>query len=261
MLEHDALASDKAKVGSDKDGAKASLQESKQSNAAKKEDDIAFLRAQIESIGYTTARLSSRIDELQQMIEDRLSKSDAGARSDKSHRHHGEDGEYDRVFDNIGRQLNKSGNYDNVIGAHNYSGKNVASAAGMAAYKNAYHSLQLASAGKKDFAESRAAFAKFIEDFPENSMIGSAYYWIAETYMYEKKYSKAAIEYLKGYEAPSGERSADNLLGLAKALSKINRSDEACTVIIQLNKEFTDADVGIKNEAKRISDELACDDM
>lgn len=121
-------------------------------------------------------------------------------------------------------------------------------------YQDAYSLLKA-----KDYKAARTSFQKFIEDHPNTEFTGNAYYWLGETYYIKAEYDKAGVQYLKGYQhSVSGPRAADNLLKLAKSLSKLGKTKEACTSYAKLHKEFPTANNNIKKQMEEDMKELKC---
>lgn len=122
-------------------------------------------------------------------------------------------------------------------------------------YQDAYSMLK-----ERDYVKSRAMFQKFLEKYPDSELAGSARYWNGETYFAQEDYDKAAVEYLKGYQANiRGSRAPDNLLKLAKSLSKLDkRQEEACITLMKLKKEFPNAQNTIKKQMMEDIKALKC---
>ncbi len=121
-------------------------------------------------------------------------------------------------------------------------------------YQDAYSLLKA-----RDYKGARTSFQKFIDDHPNTEFTGNAYYWLGETYYIKGEYDKAGVQYLKGYQSSvNGPRAADNLLKLAKALSKLGKNKEACTTYAKLRKEFPSANNNIKKQLDEDVKELKC---
>ena len=121
-------------------------------------------------------------------------------------------------------------------------------------YQDAYSLLKA-----KDYKTARTDFEKFIKDNPDNELVGSAYYWLGETFFLRGEFDNAAVNYLKGYQSNiHGTRSPDNLLKLSKSLAKIEKRKEACTTLLKLKKEFPSASTGIKKQMDEDIKTLRC---
>ncbi len=117
-------------------------------------------------------------------------------------------------------------------------------------YQEAYSTLK-----ERDYPKARTLFQKFLENHPNSELAGSARFWIGETYFSQEAYDKAAVEYLKGYQANvTGPRAPENLLKLAKSMEKLdNRTGDACLTLLKLKKEFPKAQNNIK---KQMNDDI-----
>ncbi len=122
-------------------------------------------------------------------------------------------------------------------------------------YQDAYTALK-----EKDFKRSNQLFTAFIKKYPDSDFVGSAHYWVGEAFFYQNEFDKSAIEYLKGYQSNiRGPRAADNLLKLAKSLSKLEkRKAEACLTYKKLKKEFPNAQSTIKKQMQEDMKNLEC---
>lgn len=109
------------------------------------------------------------------------------------------------------------------------------------------------------YSEAEKALRAYIRDFPKEENVGSAYFWLGETYYARKDYEPASVEYLKGYrKAPTGPKAPDSLLKLALSLAGTKKHTEACTVLEKLNKEFPHAAAPIRRKAEVERTKLRC---
>lgn len=123
-------------------------------------------------------------------------------------------------------------------------------------YQDAYALLK-----NQDYKKAQSSFQQFITEHPKSELIGSAYYWLGETYYVQNEFNSAAVNYLKGYQNGShGSRAADNLLKLAKSLAKLEKSKEACTSLQKLKKEFPSANENIKKQVAEETTRLKCNE-
>ncbi|AAU03704.1 tol-pal system protein YbgF [Rickettsia typhi] len=108
----------------------------------------------------------------------------------------------------------------------------------IAPYKQAYD-LALAAYKDNKLTEAKDKFKNFIQKYPNSPLISNAYFWYAECFFKQKDYNGAAINYLKCYqESPKGAKSSDGLLKLALSLGELKKMQEACNVLVTLDKEF-----------------------
>lgn len=121
-------------------------------------------------------------------------------------------------------------------------------------YQEAYSLIK-----NKDYKNASEAFEKFITDYPNTDLSGNAYYWLGEICTVKGDNNKAAVYYLKGYQANAkGSRASDNLLKLAKSLAKMDKKQEACTTLNKLKKEFPTANHSIQKQLQEEMTKLKC---
>ncbi len=110
-----------------------------------------------------------------------------------------------------------------------------------------------------DYTQSAAEFESFTQQYPDDVLVGNAYYWLGETHYVRSQFEQAAEKFRSGFEAmPQGPKSPDNLLKLAMSLSALQRKDEACVVLSQLIKKHSDKSQVVKRKAEKERDKLGC---
>lgn len=111
--------------------------------------------------------------------------------------------------------------------------------------------------GKLELAEQN--FAKFINDYPNSELHSNAIFWYGEAFFRQKKYNKAAVNFLKCYkDYPKGVKAADALLKVSLALNELNKNEEACNMLDKLDSEFPDRPAGSINRAKEARVKFGC---
>lgn len=109
------------------------------------------------------------------------------------------------------------------------------------------------------YDEAGASFESFIAAYPEDPLIGNAYYWSGETYYVRQDYVRAADYFRKGYEAmPEGPKAGDNLLKLSMSLAAMERGTEACVVLKQVAAKFGANSTTLKKKAESERTRLGC---
>ena len=89
------------------------------------------------------------------------------------------------------------------------------------------------------FEQAKKALEEFIDNYGENKLTGSAYYWLGEIYLLEKEYREAALVFAEGYQKyPTSIKSPDSLYKLAGALSQIDKIDDACNTFKKFTREY-----------------------
>ena len=110
-----------------------------------------------------------------------------------------------------------------------------------------------------DYPAAEAALKNFIRQHPDDGLAGSAQYWLGETYYARGNYAEAAITFAEGYKRyPKGSKAADDLLKLGMSLARVNQKQNACTALVQLDRDFPNAGNGIKERAKDEKKRLGC---
>ena len=116
-------------------------------------------------------------------------------------------------------------------------------------FQNAYDALR-----NQKFEEAKKKFEQFIIDYQENSLSGSAHYWLGEIYILKKEYIEAALVFAEGYQKfPQSSRAPSILYKLSDVLLKINKIEEGCSTLSKLIKEFPKHKITKKAE-NRIKD-------
>lgn len=100
------------------------------------------------------------------------------------------------------------------------------------------------------------AFNDFLKTYKDSDYIPEVHYWSGEVYTIRKQNDKAAIAFLKAYQAkPKGPKAGDSLLRLGGVLGDIGKKSEACTTFKKAAKEFpkdTDLKKQLVDERKRV---------
>jgi tol-pal system protein YbgF len=128
-------------------------------------------------------------------------------------------------------------------------------------YEEEKQDYDLALLALKDFdykvAEQR--LKKFIDDYPDSSLLSNIYFWHGELYFRQGDFENAGIYFLSGYRKfPRGIKAADSLLKLALSLDKLNKSKETCKVIEKLQKEFKERSLSSNQKEKEIIEKNNC---
>jgi tol-pal system protein YbgF len=110
---------------------------------------------------------------------------------------------------------------------------------------------------EKRFERARDSFTSFIKTYPKNILVGNAHYWQGETFYVQGNYSAAANAFKLGFEHNAdGIKAPDNLYKLAKSLLNMEKKQEACIVLTQLQKRYKDRNpevVGLAAETQKAS--------
>ena len=107
---------------------------------------------------------------------------------------------------------------------------------------NAAYSAAFKQLNEKKYSEAATSFDAFVKKYPADPLTSNAYYWLGESYYARADYTRAAESFRKGFETgPSGQKAPDNLFKLAKSLTQVKRTNEACIVLAQIIKKYPDA--------------------
>lgn len=119
------------------------------------------------------------------------------------------------------------------------------------------HAFRLLNQTQYD--DAGASFESFIQTYPNDPLIGNAYYWAGETYYVRKNYVQSADYFRRGYEAlPAGPKAGDNLLKLAMSLSNLDRKTEACVVLKQVSAKFGGNSTTLRGKSETERNRLGC---
>ena len=106
----------------------------------------------------------------------------------------------------------------------------------------------------KNWNEAKSQFEDFIENFPENQLSGSAYYWLGELYILEKKFRDSALVFAEGYQKfPQSIKAPDMLYKLSTSLYEVNKINESCKTLQKLIFDFP-KNKFIKNAKKQLQE-------
>ena len=101
------------------------------------------------------------------------------------------------------------------------------------------------------FDEAEISLKKFISDFPDNNLSGSAYYWLGEMYLLKKQNREAALTFAEGYQKyPESIKAPDTLYKLADVLIKIDKNIEGCDTYKQFLLKYPNHKLFNKTEIK-----------
>ena len=110
-----------------------------------------------------------------------------------------------------------------------------------------------------DYPGAERSFSQFIGQFPKDPLIGNAWYWLGETHYVRRDYVKAADSFRQGYEAlEEGPKAGDNLLKLAMSLSALEKDEEACVVLKQVDSQYSANSKALKGKVTQEKNRLGC---
>lgn len=121
-------------------------------------------------------------------------------------------------------------------------------------YESAYGYLL-----QRDYGAAETAFDDFLQKFPNDSLAGSAQYWLGESHFVRGQYKAAASAFLKGYQNyGQGSKAPDSLLKLAMSLDRLGQKDAACSSYSELSSKFPNAPQSVMARAKSERQRVGC---
>jgi len=116
---------------------------------------------------------------------------------------------------------------------------------------------QLMLAGDYDGAE--AAFAGFVEAYPEHARTAEARYWLGKTLSVRGAHSDAATAYLGAIRGwPQASWAPDGVVELARSLVALKKPQDACRTLAELPKRYPKAPANITSRAAATRTQAKC---
>ena len=101
----------------------------------------------------------------------------------------------------------------------------------------------------KEWEQAKNSLEIFIEKNSNNQLSGSAYYWLGELYILEKKYRDAALVFAEGYQKfPKALKLLVYLFKLSLSLFEVNKKDEGCKTLEKLLLDFQKINLQLKQK-------------
>ncbi len=111
---------------------------------------------------------------------------------------------------------------------------------------------------KRNYNKSKKILEKFIENYPENQLSGSAHFWLGKIYSFETNYRKAAIVFAEGVQKfPKSIKAAEMHYELAKSFKEMNKIPEACKTLSLLYENYKNSK--FTKDPEKIRDNLNCE--
>lgn len=102
--------------------------------------------------------------------------------------------------------------------------------------------------GEYDLAEQ--SFKTFMANHPTDKRLGSAQFWLGETFYARARYKEAADAFLKSYtQFPDGPKAPDSLLKLGMALNGLGEKKAACASWDELLAKYPKASKPVRDRA------------
>jgi tol-pal system protein YbgF len=95
---------------------------------------------------------------------------------------------------------------------------------------------------RREYSAAETYFQQFLDQYPSDTLAGSAQYWLGETAFVSGEYRAAADRFLKTFtNYPSSERAPEALLKLAISLRRLGENAAACDSFAELQRRFPQA--------------------
>lgn len=126
-------------------------------------------------------------------------------------------------------------------------------------YEFAYGLYQQAVQDRGDFGRAENALRQFLGAHGQHRLAGDAQYWLGETFYARRDWTAAAREFAAQFRAyPQNAKAPDSLLRLGQSLGQLNRKDDACGTLAELDRRYPNASQTIKIAATRERQRLQC---
>lgn len=92
------------------------------------------------------------------------------------------------------------------------------------------------------YVQAESTFKDFIKNYPDDTLVPNAIYWLGESYYARGDYAAAAVTFAEGYEKyPDSNKAPDCFLKLGLAMSALGKKDEACVVFVSYAERYPNA--------------------
>lgn len=110
-----------------------------------------------------------------------------------------------------------------------------------------------------DYAQAAEAFTVFLQEYHQSKYAPNAHYWMGESHFARKDFKKAAVVFGEGYKKyATSAKAPDFLLKLAKSLSTLGATGDACKALKKLKKDHPKAPGNVLSIAQKELDRLQC---
>jgi tol-pal system protein YbgF len=122
---------------------------------------------------------------------------------------------------------------------------------GLPAQRQYDSAMDLLRAG--DYTSAERGLELFLDLNPDHPLASNAAYWLAETFYVRKNYAAAASGFARNYQTygKTAPKAPDNLLKLGMSLFGLGEAEKACLSYTELAKEFPNAPTHIEQAVSR----------
>ncbi|WP_165498274.1 tol-pal system protein YbgF [Siculibacillus lacustris] len=110
-----------------------------------------------------------------------------------------------------------------------------------------------------EYALAETSFKTFLANHPTDRRIGSAQFWLGESYYARARHKEAADAFLKSYtQFPDGAKAPDSLLKLGLALTGLGEKKAACASWDELLVKYPKAAKAVRDRAAAEKTRVKC---
>lgn len=132
--------------------------------------------------------------------------------------------------------------------------------------------MRNANARTNKFTEAQNSFKRFIAEYPGDTLISNAYFWLGEILFQQNQYEEAILHYKESYKIANSQhnaqkspydKSADSLLKIAMSLSAMDQCPKACRVMNTLEEQFPSQQRSSNSRAysREVCNKCGCDSV
>jgi tol-pal system protein YbgF len=279
---------DLAAVGRDLDGLRAALAELQGIQLAQAtpseraqfevrlgqlEEELRRLTGRIEQLEFGQRTVESRIDQLVQDLDLRLSALEQGTTASSGQGEPGQPPNQPARGIDGGAAADQQAPGSQAEGSAGESTLGVvpesalldlprpdpaAATSGLPAQRQYDSAMELLRAG--DYPSAERGLELFVDLNPGHPLASNAAYWMAETLYVRKNYAAAASGFARNYRTYGRDapKAPDNLLKLGMSLFGLGEADKACVSYDELAKEFPNAPTHIEQALDRERARAGC---
>ncbi|MEM9600690.1 MAG: tol-pal system protein YbgF [Pseudomonadota bacterium] len=110
-----------------------------------------------------------------------------------------------------------------------------------------------------DYAGAEAAFAQYLQAFPNAGDAGEIHYWMGESFYVRGRYNAAAESYVASLQVnENNSRAPDALVKLAAALREMGQSEQSCAALASFDTQYPNASQASRDKAAREFSRTGC---
>jgi tol-pal system protein YbgF len=112
---------------------------------------------------------------------------------------------------------------------------------------------------QQDYGAAQAGFTDFLKQYPKDSLVPNALYWLGETHYVQKNFGDAAEAFDIVTQAyGSSSKAPDSQLKRGMSLAQLGKKQEACSVLGQVATKFASAPPHVKSKADGERQRIGC---